>query len=489
VDAPNATRTAPNPQDARTDSALAKWVVRLGERSRVRTTVERVEERTTSDVLSARAAAPTSPTAVLRLDARDASERRRAAVDGEFGGLGLTFADRVTAAAYWQDAETRQFSAEDRATAADRTRDNRYAEQVWGLNLQLDRDFTVAGLRWRVVYGADASRAAVTNLRDGTVPPPGERFPAKAFPDTDYDLYGAFAQAEIALGDSGVYLTPAVRWDGFRLGPAADPGFPGTAVPLDGDRLSPKLAVRWALTPGLSAYANWAEGFRPPTPGQVNNGFTNLFSPGFAYVSVGNPALEPERSETIEVGLRGESGSFDWALAYFDARYRGFIEQVVVNLTAVEIDGFEARAAWRVAPAWRLEFAYAQADGRETTGDVPLNSVQPPTLTAGVDWTPTDAVRTSLYARHVREKSRSDVDSGELPSGALQFAPPAHTLVDLTARWRVLPRLELGAGVYNLLDRKYWNWSDVQGQPVGSAVLDAYTQPGRSYAARLRYTF
>jgi hemoglobin/transferrin/lactoferrin receptor protein len=503
-DAPNSTRTAPNPQDFRADSGLAKWVVELGEQSRLRTTLERVEERMTSDVLSARTPSPTAPTAVLRLDAHDTTERTRASVDGEFGGLGLPVADRVTAALYWQDSETRQFSAEDRLAAADRTRDNRYAERVYGLNLQADREFAVGALGYRVVYGADASLAEIANLRDGTVPPPGERFPNKAFPDTDYDLYGVFAQAELGFGDSGVFLTPGLRWDRYSLEPTQDPQFPGTAVALDGDHVSPKVALRWAITPALSTYANWSEGFRPPTPGQVNNGFTNLFSPGFAYVSIGNPDLRPERSETLELGLRGESARLSWAVAYFDASYRDFIEQVVVggtgaptnpqrfqfvNLTAVEVDGFEARATWRANAAWTLALAYAQTDGRETGDDVPLNSVQPPTFTAGVDWSPLETVRASVYARHAREKSRSDVDSSGLPGGVLQFVPAAHTAVDLTARWRVRPKLEIGAGVYNLFDEKYWNWADVPGQPVGSPVIDAYTQPGRSYSARLRYTF
>ena len=503
-EAADARRTAPNPQRFRSDSALAKWVLDLGESARLRTTVERVTERMSSDVLSARTPNPAAPTAVLRLDARDDTERTRAAVDLEFDALGTPAADRLAVAAYWQEAETRQFSAEDRLASADRTRDNRYAERVVGLNLQVDRELAAGGLRYRFVYGADASRALVSNLRDGTVPPPGETFPNKAFADTDYDLLGVFAQAEVAVGDSGVYLTPAARWDRFSLEPRADPRFPGRPVALEGDRVSPKLALRWAIAPSLSAYAHWSEGFRAPSPAQVNNGFTNLFSPGFAYVSVGNPELEPERSATLELGLRGETDRLSWSLARFDARYRDFIEQVLVdgagtptdpqrfqfvNLAAVEIDGLEARAAWRASSAWRFELAYAQAEGRDTTTGRALNSVQPPTLTASVDWSPRDTVRASLYTRHARAHSRDDVDSRGLAAGALQFVPPAHTVVDLAARWRVLPRLELGAGVHNLLDRRYWNWADVQGQPIGSAVLDAYTQPGRSYAARLRYTF
>ncbi len=244
-------------------------------------------------------------TAVVGLQARDRIERSRLSLDHLFDNPNGQYVQQAQTKLYVQQGRTRQFSAEDRFTAADRTRDNRYGERVIGMNLQADREFATGPLRHRLVYGADAARALVSNLRDGTVPPPGERFPNKAFADTDYDLVGAFAQNEIAFGESGVYATPGVRWDRFELDPRTDARFPGTPVALSGSRASPKFALRWRATERLSAYANWAQGYRAPTPGQVNNGFTNLFSPGFAYVSVSNPELRPERSATLELGLRG----------------------------------------------------------------------------------------------------------------------------------------------------------------------------------------
>ncbi|MFO0335176.1 MAG: TonB-dependent receptor domain-containing protein, partial [Pseudomonadota bacterium] len=254
-EAPNSTRTAPNPQDFRSTAALAKWVIRPTADVHLRATVEHVRDRVESDVLSARAPVPTAPIGVLRLDARDETERTRAALDAEFDALGRAWADRASVAAYWQEAETLQFSAEDRNGAPDRTRDNRYGERVHGLNLQFDREFATGAVRHRLVYGADAARAFVSSLRDGTVPPPGESFPTKAFADTDYDLLGVFVQNELALGDTGVYVTPAVRWDRFELDPRDDARFPGTPVALSGDRASPKLAVRWRATENVSVYA------------------------------------------------------------------------------------------------------------------------------------------------------------------------------------------------------------------------------------------
>jgi hemoglobin/transferrin/lactoferrin receptor protein len=69
------------------------------------------------------------------------------------------------------------------------------------------------------------------------------------------------------------------------------------------------------------------------------------------------------------------------------------------------------------------------------------------------------------------------------------FTPPAFTLLDVTAYWRVTPALTLRGGVFNITDKKYWWWSDVRGLTQTSAILDAYSQPGRNLAMSLSARF
>jgi hemoglobin/transferrin/lactoferrin receptor protein len=66
---------------------------------------------------------------------------------------------------------------------------------------------------------------------------------------------------------------------------------------------------------------------------------------------------------------------------------------------------------------------------------------------------------------------------------ALNVTSPCHR-----AR-RTTLALRLTAGVYNLSDEKYWNWSEVQGLSATSTVLDAYTQPGRSVRVSMTADF
>lgn len=497
--AADVTRTAPNPQDLSNTSLLAKWVQRLSPDAQWRVTLERVEAKQSADVLSARAAPPLAATSVLRLDARDDTERTRASVDGVVESLGWGLADRLQWAVYAQDSQSVQRSFEDRNIAADRQRDNRYGARVSGINLQADKRLQTVALAHRLVYGVDVARAEVTNLRTGTVPPPGESFPTKAFADSDVDTLGLFVQDEISLGERW-FVTPGLRYDRFSLDPKDDPLFPGTPAALAASRVTPKLALRWRQSPTLSLYAQWAAGFRAPTPDQVNNGFTNLFSPGFAYVSVGNPDLKPETSRSVELGARGRAGGWRYAAAVFDGRFEDFIEQVQVggtgtpadplrfqfiNLGEVRIRGVEARAAYRLSRAWQFEASYAQARGTDETRNRPLNSVQPPKLTFEAQWRPWTDLSLAAFVNRVWAKARDRIAS----AGQQQFATPAFTTLDLAANWRINRWAEVGAGVFNVTDRKVWHWSDVQGVAQTSPLLDAFTQPGRNVAVRARLTY
>jgi hemoglobin/transferrin/lactoferrin receptor protein len=500
IETADARRTAPNPLDSDSLALLTKWVHRPSADTQWRVTIDTQRTDVSADVLSARSIAPLTATGVLRLLADDRSERTRVSIDLAAEALAMPLADRVQAAVYWQDAEATQVSREDRNTAADRTRSNRYGERLIGINAQFDLAGQTGALAHRLIYGLDLSRALITNLRDGTVPPAGETFPTKAFADSDYDTVGVFVHDEITLRD-GLFVTPALRYDHFALDPRRDAQFPGTPVSLSDGRLTPKLALRWQVDSSLALYAHLAQGFRAPTPAQVNNGFTNLTAPGAAYRSIGNPALKPERSTTLELGARGSLAAWRWTAAVFDGRYRDFIEQSqvggtgaasdpllfqFVNLRAVRIRGFEARTSWQPRRDWRFEAAYARAQGELDDPRRPLNSVQPPKASISAAWSPGTTLSIEAFVNHVRAKARARIDSSGLPAGAQQFAAPLFTTLDVTASWQLARQAELGLGVFNLTDRKHWHWSDVQGVAQSSPLLDAFTQPGRSFAARLR---
>jgi hemoglobin/transferrin/lactoferrin receptor protein len=84
------------------------------------------------------------------------------------------------------------------------------------------------------------------------------------------------------------------------------------------------------------------------------------------------------------------------------------------------------------------------------------------------------AVGVQFNVSHWSGKKASDAASGNAA-----WLNPSATVADLSAQWRIRPDLRLNAGIYNLTDKKYWRWADVRGLAAGTAIADAYSQPGR----------
>ncbi len=499
-EAANSTRTAPNPLDAERGSLLAKLYWQAAPAHRLGVTAEALRQRQHSDVLTARTAAPPAPAplpaaAVLKLDARDRVERERISLEHHFDDLNAAGLQKAQTRVYLQDALVRQFSFEDRNTAPDRTRDNRYRQRVAGLSTQLESNLSTP-LTQRLAWGLDVSRSRIDALRDGVVPPPGETFPVKPFPDTTFTLLGAFVQSEIEAG--AFSIIPALRHDRYRLEPSSN-GYTEPVASLSDAATTPRLGVVWRLAEAFAPYVQVARGFRAPTPDQVNNGFTNAAQ---GYRSIGNPNLKPERAESLEAGVRGQLGGLRWSLLGYDNRYDDFISQQVVggtgvpgvdplifqfiNLDKARIRGVELRGQWRIDTRWTVTAGSALSRGSTERNGIsqPLDTVEPLRSVVGVQWR---AGAWELRAQLLRAQGKQ---RGRIaPAPTPPFAPPSYEVLDLALRWQPLPAIALDVNVDNALDKTYWRWSDVRGLADSSTVKDAFTAPGRHWRVALRYEF
>lgn len=499
-DSATASRTTPNPQDTVSNALLGKLVWTPNDANRIRLTVEHLDDRVITDVLSARSAT------VLGTDARDTTRRDRVSLDWRYTGTG--FIDSAQISAYWQDGRNRQFTFEDRTPAVDRSRINVFDNRVIGAIAELHSDFATGQIAHRLVWGGDISHTRQSGLRDGTVPPAGETYPTSAFPRTDYILAGAFLSDEIAIADGAITLFPALRFDYYDLSPQADPLLPNfAAAKQDGSRLSPKLGAVAKIGGGFSLFANYARGFKAPAPSQVNQFFENLTSPFFSYRTIPNPDLDPETSESIEGGLRLQSDAVSLSVTGFSGRYRNFIsqEQVrgagtianpiifqFVNLDRVKIRGAEAQFEARSDAGFTgsLAISYAKGDVDDGATETSLVSIDPLKLVMGLGWRdPGGRFGGQLIMTHSARKEAS-ATTGLCTPGCLR--PDAFTILDATAFVRIGESFTLRAGLFNLLDTKYAFWSDVRPlaeTPGNLAIADAFTQPGRNISVSLTARF
>ena len=108
---------------------------------------------------------------------------------------------------------------------------------------------------------------------------------------------------------------------------------------------SPKLLAGWKAADELSLYAQYAYGFKAPSPSQL---YTNYGGAG-TYLRVGNPYLKPETSKGWELGAKLGSDDLGGALSFFDNRYQNFID------TSVPLDSGSPQ--WQ--PAGRASIRWA----------------------------------------------------------------------------------------------------------------------------------
>jgi hemoglobin/transferrin/lactoferrin receptor protein len=503
-DAPNVNRTTPNPQEDRDRAVLGKLVLRPDAAQRHVLAFEHVDRKSEVNLLSSRAPLPltgnaaTVASAVLNETGSMDMTRNRLSWDGRFR-LGLPLADELQAVVALQDASSQQLGFSDLNARPDRFRDVRYDEQTVQAGLQAQRS-TALGEGWArtVTYGLDFTRSKITNLYTGINPLPPEVFPLKRFPDTRETTAALYAQGEW-VGERWS-LVPGLRYDRFDLSVLTQEGFsPPAARParsLSGSALSPKLGMLFRATPAWSLFGSYAHGFRAPNANQINGYYENAAE--FVQV-VPNPELKPEKSRTLEVGLRGRTGALQFDAAVFTGRFSNLIVDNVLlsgtgvagdpklfqtqNIESARIHGFEVKGNYTAGVAaggqWVLHYAYGQAKGRNDTTGQPLNSIDPAQLSLGTEYRRADW-DLRLDVRHQAAKKAEDIDSASLVKPPnTQITVPSATTLDLSGQWRIRKNLRLTAAVVNLTDRKYWVWADVQGLAASTRVFDAYSQPGR----------
>ncbi|MBV6423822.1 MAG: Vitamin B12 transporter BtuB [Steroidobacteraceae bacterium] len=520
-----ALRTQPVPQDSYSDSVLAKVVFDPREGQRLRLTLEGTRDDAFTDVLSSVSATAPSPGGVQTtgLVGSDVAERRRIALDHEFAPSGERWFERGEWRIYRQKSTTSQETFEERRAASlagvitpqARWREFTYEQETSGAEAVLFSRFAVGATDHTLAYGLEYVETDTAQLRQGvqtnlatgvsstTILP--DVFPVRDFPLTTTRQASAFVQDEIRAG--AFTVTPGVRFDDYALRPHVDaifaadnPGF--TATDIDEQNISPKLGVMYRLAANATAYLNYAAGFRAPPSDDVNIGFENL---AFGYTAIANPDLKSETSDSFELGWRvtRDDGGYLGLAGYYNL-YDDFIESRVgtfdpvsglivfqsQNLSEVRIYGAEIVAGLPLeafTPSLRgftVRLAGAWSRGDNRSNDAPLNSIEPPQAVVGLAYrAPTRRWGMELVTTVAGRVDRVDHSAG------LLFTPGGYTTFDLLADFAVTPRLRFNAGLFNLADRTYWEWSDVSGRFASNPALERYTRPGRTAGATIRYSW
>ncbi len=528
-------RTAANPEDVRSTNVLAKLGWNYGDESRLGLTYEKYKSDTDINQKSA-VGGPFTPVGgrgyYKSRTGNDTITRERFGLENRFA-LDSLLVDHVKWSLNYQIAKTDQSTEELYWTPGykvDRARNTVYQDKQWVFDAQLDKAFSIASTEHLLTYGTTIKRQKVTGLRQGSgtcvevfracreigqdIPKEGFK-PSSDFPDPTITSYALFTQDEIRW-NNWTFL-PGLRYDYTRLDPRITQEFLNTVDPKgEGSvsdknktwhRLSPKFGLTYALTEQYTWYGQYAEGFRTPTAKALYGRFENTAG---GYTVEPNPNLKPETSKSYETGLRGnfEHGNFDVAVFY--NKYRDFINEDAItpgttelkfaaaNIKHATIKGAEVKGRLNLdafgAPAGLYtqgSVAYAHARNNDT--GQPINSVNPLTGVFGLGYDQ-NTYGGLLSWTLVQRKKQVDNTKGAFnpPDGSSQFKTPGYGVFDLTGYYKVTEDVTVNAGLYNLTDKKYWNWDDVRGYdstgeaaPTAPANLSRLTEPGRNFGVNV----
>ena len=435
------------------------------------------------------------------------------------------FAERASVKFYSQTTEQSQMTTKEKQTfgrgpqfgptsMATEISNYHFNQEVTGISAQLSNTFkTIFGHEHDLVYGfenesietqrprsklnIDAMSGVTTSIFGA------DRFPNKTFPDTEVKRIGIFVNDRINITDRATFVL-GLRYDSYDLEPTPDALFSNSNVSrydlanIDDSAISSKIGLMYDLSDSLSAYMQYAEGFRSPDYESANLTFTNF---AYYYSVAPNPDLDSEESSGYEVGLRGSIDNHQFSLAAYDTDYENFIDTAVtgatpqgivvyqyVNLNDAEIKGIEA--SYQTAISDHLLFKLGANRTFGTSDGEKLINISPSKAVLSLAW------------KSSNEKIKINSLSTLVASSPSNLPPSCgrggcNDLVELGGRvthdifgsYQVSPDILLKFGISNITDKKYWNWTTVSGKTINDPNLEMFVEPGREFNAEVKYTF
>lgn len=302
--------------------------------------------------------------------------------------------------------------------------------------------------------------------------------------ETAYTNPALFLLGKSTYLDGSVITNLGLRYDWFEV-EVKDPA----GRTEDQSRLTPKIGLAWLASDTVKLRAQYAQGFMMPSANQLA---INTVSYG-QYV-VGNPDLDPEKSQTYEAGVDYIQNALLASFTYF---YTDFEDKIVTsyltdgsqnwdNVGDATVAGLEFETSydigqpmgweWELRPYLNATFLTDFED--EETGE-DLQYTSDTNLSAGLVTSDGNGTFCRFNLAYYSSQVVQDWESGSYP--APDYELDSITVADLTAAWKFLESEQYGdftvrGEIENLFDEEY-------------AYVKGYTMPGVSFFLSLRWDY
>ncbi|WP_215404212.1 TonB-dependent hemoglobin/transferrin/lactoferrin family receptor [Janthinobacterium sp. JC611] len=523
--------TPPNPDDWHSNALLSKLVWTLPGEQKLDLTVDMFERKNKRDLRSKVSAY--YPTGVQQ---DSTTERTRVSLGHDVVLKDFALFDRLTSKVYLQNAKTddKTQGVYTFGSPARRAIDTSFKNDSIGVTSEAFKQLNADNV---LLYGVQLEQLKTRRpwREDRVIVATGQHqiTNKNRMADMDTSRLALYVRDDLSFNLAGkqAVLTPGLRAD-YRKNTPKNLQTYAIAVPNAAKEVrtesdtyfTPSLSLSVEVLPQMSAYATFTRGTRLPTAAE-RTGTYDSFSytgTGQGYAVLGNANLRKETSQAYELGLKGDvvKGLSMHASAY-QTEYTDMVDYVMqkddpVNFPTITRGLFRPEnignartwgaeltlraelGAW--APAmqgYHVDLATGVAKGRSfntRTGESGgLNSVAPAksALTVGYDHA-NQLFGLALTAVHAGAKQAPENlligDAGPL------FTVPSYTIFDLSTYWNVHKNAKIVVGVYNLTDRKYWDYAAARSLAAGTtaasrAEIERYAKPGRNVAASLSVHF
>jgi hemoglobin/transferrin/lactoferrin receptor protein len=319
------------------------------------------------------------------------------------------------------------------------------------------------------------------------------------YPDgkNNMNLFGSFFQHTLKLAEGKVVINDGLRFNYTTLhstlvDTAIQFNIPVTDLKQANKALTGNLGVAFMPSDELRLTANLSSGFRSPNFDDM----TKVFESTNSMLIVPNKDLKPEYSQNAEIGIGYNNGSFELNTYGFytlfnnamvidkytyngqdSILYNGNMIQVYAsqNKARAFLYGGGVDATYRPMLHFSIYGSINYTYGRFNQGDsllIPLDHIPPVTGRFGIRYA-TSKWYTELYSLYNGKKKLVDYNlAGEdnLPYATPNGSPSWYT-VNFRAGVTIAKRVQVQAGIENILDRNYRYFASGMSAPGRNFVL------------------
>ncbi len=334
-------------------------------------------------------------------------------------------------------------------------------------------------------FGVNAWEMAASPERYIARPPSFALARSDPFDDARIQAFGVYVQDDIRLG--ALSLLAGVRHDTVSGdADSVNNGARTSGLDRTDSAFSGSLGAIYEVAPLLRPYVSLSRAFRA---GEMRERYES--SPrGDGYYYVGNPQIEPEFANQVEVGFKGADERLSYAVSAYHNRITDYITgkdvsgpagsnvcpasnasacKETVNLGRVTLEGLEAEIRWEALPGHWLSAGWSMVRGKNDDLGEPLYQVPADELSLGWEGRIVEGWTADLTLRLVQEQDRVATrfsNGNEDPTSGFTTAD-----LGATYRWR---RHSLRFAVTNLADETY---HEHLSEGITGQEIDA---PGRS---------